>query len=104
MMMGERDDAGCAIDDSFPAAATPAGKLPVGIVYALCALAVSLIGLTIAGYLYTNKVGTDSVRRFCGIIVISDNVYRANPPQSEIGRQLAAEFHKLRQRCPEAKR
>jgi len=65
---------------------------------------VSLVAVVVAGVIYINYVDDkrdmaerESDRRWCSIVGTIEQAYNdpASPPQSEIGRQLAADFHDL---------
>jgi len=45
---------------------------------------------------WASRVDELSNQRWCGMVVTLDNTYRDKPPNSDLGRQLAEEFKKLR--------
>lgn len=71
--------------------------------YLLVAVVVSMMLLAAAGIVYTNwaigrqdKAERENDRRWCEMLVTLDDAYGSSPPQSELGRRLAADIHKLR--------
>lgn len=63
---------------------------PVLIAYVL---AFGASGLAMA---YANRVARDSEQRWCGIVTTLDDAYRATPPATPTGQQLAANISRLR--------
>lgn len=49
-----------------------------------------------ASMVYANRVARESERRWCGLITTLDDAYREHPPQSDAGRQVAADIAHLR--------
>ena len=71
--------------------------------YLLVAVVVSMMMLAAAGIVYTNwaiargaAAERESDRRWCQLLTTLDDAYQAAPPQTETGRRLAADVHKLR--------
>lgn len=72
------------------------------VLYALAVVFVSVIVVAAMSIWYANHVAEESNRNWCDLVTTLDAAYQANPPQSPIGRQLAADMHNLRVRlgCP----
>lgn len=71
--------------------------------YLLVALAGSMLLLSLAGVWYTNwsigqqdKAERANDQRWCQLLTTLDDAYQAAPPQTETGRRLAADIHRLR--------
>lgn len=77
-------------------------RRPVPLWYALLAVLLSVLAISLATLAYTAHVRREADRRWCGLIGALDDAYSATPPQSELGRQVAAELARLRQQfdCP----
>lgn len=58
--------------------------------------AVTVILLVAAGVWYTNRTARESERKWCEFITVLDDAWSSTPPQSPLGRQVAASLHKLR--------
>lgn len=64
--------------------------------YALVMVFISMLlstGLTIW---YAHQVGEETGRKFCSIVVRLDDTYRAHPPETETGREIAEDMARLR--------
>lgn len=46
---------------------------------------------------YTTVVQRQADRRWCELLVNLDGAYQSEPPQTELGRQIGAAIHQLRQ-------
>ncbi|MFE9960108.1 hypothetical protein [Micromonospora sp. NPDC005299] len=57
---------------------------------------------TISSMVYANSVARHSVQDLCSLVVTLDDTYRATPPQTPTGRQIADQMSQLRTRldCP----
>jgi hypothetical protein len=64
--------------------------------YSLLAMLVSMVVLTTAGIVYTNRATRESERKWCEFITVLDDAWSSTPPQSTLGRAVAASLHKLR--------
>lgn len=71
--------------------------------YVLVAIVVSLMLLATSGVVYTNwsirrqyAAERESDRRWCQLLATLDHAYQGSPPQTELGRRLAADIHALR--------
>jgi hypothetical protein len=71
--------------------------------YALLAVLVSLLLLGGGGWWYTtyaigrqDATERENDRRWCELLGTLDEAYQGTPPQSELGRRLAADIHALR--------
>lgn len=62
----------------------------------LAALFAVVALLAAGGMFYTNHVAQESERKWCEFIVTLDDAWSSTPPQSALGRQVAASLHKLR--------
>lgn len=51
--------------------------------------------LVIGGILYTNYVQQQADQRWCALIGTMDAAYQSTPPQTDLGRQIAAAVHQL---------
>ncbi|MFC0029178.1 hypothetical protein ACFFMM_06525 [Micromonospora chaiyaphumensis] len=51
---------------------------------------------TISSMVYANAVARESVQNLCALVVTLDDTYRATPPQTPTGRQIADQVSKLR--------
>lgn len=51
---------------------------------------------------YANRVQQQSNRNWCSLVTNLDDAYRQNPPNTDLGRKIAADMHNLRVRlgCP----
>ncbi|KAB1912087.1 hypothetical protein [Micromonospora sp. AMSO31t] len=60
---------------------------------------------TISSMVYANSVARHSVQDLCALVVTLDDTYRATPPQTPTGRQIAEQLRELRTRldCPSAR-
>lgn len=84
-------------------ASSESGRLSMPRWYLLVAIVGSVMLLAAAGIAYTNwSIGRQNAterendRRWCEMLVTLDDAYSSTPPQSELGRRLAADIHKLR--------
>lgn len=76
---------------------------PIRLWYALFAMVASfLLGLGLT-FGYVNQVDRQSDRdneandrKWCALLVLWDDTYKASPPPSELGRQFAVMVHTLR--------
>jgi hypothetical protein len=75
--------------------------------YIVAAIAASMLAVALAGLTYTSHVQRqadrrhdqivrDSERKWCEFVVVLDDAWSATPPQSPLGRQVAASLHTLR--------
>lgn len=55
-----------------------------------------LFGMFIGSFQYTNYVDRRSNGAWCGVVALFDDTYREEPPTTETGKRLAAEFPNLR--------
>lgn len=69
---------------------------PRRVLYALIVALVTAISVASISVYYANYVDRKSNQRWCGMVVALDNTYREKPPNSDLGRDLANEFRKLR--------
>jgi hypothetical protein len=69
---------------------------PVPLWYVLAAVMVSMLLTSAAGLIYTNHVQRQSEQRWCGLVTTLDDAYRATPPQTPTGRDVAARIAALR--------
>lgn len=76
---------------------------PRWLLYALVAIAVSMVGLCVGLVLYTNSVGDNAIResvegdrKWCTLLSTLDEAYKSTPVTSERGRVVAEEIGKLR--------
>lgn len=81
-----------------------ARELTMPVWYTVGIVILMLVGLGMFNLLYINvavsrqdRVERESDRRWCQLLTTLDDAYRAAPPQSETGRRLATDIHKLRQ-------
>jgi len=49
----------------------------------------------LASFQYANYVDRQSNQRLCGVVVLSNEVYKANPPKTVLGQKIAAAMEKL---------
>lgn len=63
---------------------------------------VGAILLIAVGLYFVDQRDADRQRDICGLIVLFDDAYRAQPPTTSTGRRVAAEMHAYRERigCP----
>lgn len=54
------------------------------------------IAITTGALVYMKHVDNESNRKWCDIAITLDEGYKKIPPQSEVGRRIAADMHKLR--------
>lgn len=73
-------------------------RRPLAIVSVLVAMFVA-VGLSVGYTAYSRK---QDDRQWCALVSTLDDTYRQQPPTTDLGRQIAAEMHRLRQRfgCP----
>lgn len=64
--------------------------------YSLVAMLVSVVVLSGAGMYYTNRETRESERKWCEFITVLDDAWSSTPPQSALGRSVAASLHRLR--------
>lgn len=57
---------------------------------------VSVVVLSTAGMYYTNRETRESERKWCEFITVLDDAWSSTPPQSALGRAVAASLHRLR--------
>lgn len=90
---------------------TVAEHVPAWLLYALVAICISVVGLSVAGWLYVNSLNEDTIRqgiendqKWCGVVTTLDNAYNQQPtrPTTQIGLELARQIHELRVQfsCP----
>ncbi len=65
--------------------------------YLLVVIFASAMAGTASAIWYAGHVDRESNQRWCGMVVRLDDTYREKPPNSDLGRELATEFSKLRQ-------
>lgn len=72
-------------------------------IYAAIAVYGTLIAFVIIGYLYighvqqqADKRNDERVREICGLIRVLDDAYLHTPPQTQVGKNVAAEMHAYR--------
>lgn len=72
--------------------------------YVLLAIVGSTLLLGLAGFWYTNwsisqqdKSERANDQRWCKLLTTLDDAYRSAPPQTDTGRRLATDIHRLRQ-------
>jgi hypothetical protein len=70
--------------------------------YSLVAILVSVLVTVAAAVVYTNSTARESERKWCDVVTTMDDAYQVAPPTTEIGRKLARDIHRLRERfdCP----
>lgn len=66
------------------------------VLYSLVFIFVSLLVTVFFSILYTNRVDSESNRRWCGIISTFDAAYKAQPPTTDTGRLVARQMRQLR--------
>jgi hypothetical protein len=68
--------------------------------YALLAAVVlalaSGLGSVLASRMYARQAVTDSERKLCSIVILSDDTYRQTPPTTPSGKAIAKNFRDLR--------
>ena len=62
----------------------------------LAALFVVVVLLGGGGIWYTDRTARESERKWCEFITVLDDAWSSAPPQSALGRAVAASLHKLR--------
>jgi hypothetical protein len=69
--------------------------------YALVAVYVSMVVLTMASLLYAQHVAESSARKWCSLVSTLDDAYRGQPPTTPTGERVASDIHQLRRdlRC-----
>jgi Flp pilus assembly pilin Flp len=73
----------------------PANK---AVIYALILTLIAVLAVGAMSIVYANHVATASNRNWCSLVVTLDDAYRQQPPQSDLGRKIAADMHQLRAR------
>lgn len=68
------------------------------LIYAAVVVFVTFIALMLANVWYVNRVDRDSARQICGLLIVLDDAYGQTPPQTQLGRNIAEEIHRYRQR------
>lgn len=64
-------------------------------VYVLVVIYLSMAAMVAASILYSNYVSRVNEQKWCHLLVTLDSSYRANPPQTPAGRNVAADIHRL---------
>lgn len=74
-------------------------------VYAAVVVFVTLVAVSLLNVAYTNHVdrqaeqrNIERVREICGLIVVLDDAYQQTPPATSVGRNVADEIHRYRER------
>jgi hypothetical protein len=62
----------------------------------LVALFATVVLLAGGGIWYTERTARESERKWCEFITVLDDAWSSSPPQSVLGRAVAASLHKLR--------
>jgi hypothetical protein len=84
-------------------------KPPQPVWYSLLAIGVSVVLIAVTSAVLSQqarreaqRAAGESERRWCGLVVALDDAYRSTPPQTPVGRRMAAELSSLRVqfRCP----
>lgn len=75
---------------------------PVPRWYVMAAILVSSLSIGLASVVYANHVALESERKWCSIVATMDDAYKAQPPITESGKNVARDIDKLRSslRCP----
>lgn len=60
------------------------------------AYVLAFVALAAMSVVYTRHVQQQSERKWCEFITTLDDAWSSTPPQSALGRQVAASLHKLR--------
>lgn len=70
--------------------------------YAIVVAFIACVVVALASVFYASQIQRESDRRWCSLMTNLDDAYRATPPQTDTGRSVAAEVHKLRAElgCP----
>lgn len=63
--------------------------------YAHAMVYIVIVVVATNSVLYSNFQARKTARHFCSLVTTLDGAYLANPPTSAVGRQIAAEMHKL---------
>jgi hypothetical protein len=63
----------------------------------------AVLGLVAGGLYYVDQRDTQRQREICGLIIVSDDSYRANPPALAGGKAFAKALHDYRYKigCPD---
>lgn len=66
------------------------------VAYSLIMIFLASVTSALAAIMYAKHVDNESNQRWCGLVVRLDDTYREKPPGTELGRDIATEFQKLR--------
>jgi len=66
--------------------------------YVLAVAFLSSIIMGVVAIQYTNYVDRSSNQQWCDLVNVLDDAYRTSPPQTPIGKQLAATMAELKKR------
>jgi len=72
-------------------------KARARLIYGLVTVILVMLVLTGVNYWLVAYKTHESERKWCAIIVALDDAYRATPPKTDIGKNLAQQFVDLRQ-------
>ncbi|MFC3504793.1 hypothetical protein ACFOOK_28030 [Micromonospora krabiensis] len=64
--------------------------------YAMTVTFVVMIAFAGASVIYANHAARESEQKWCGLVTTLDRVYTDNPPQTPVGRDMAAQIRQLR--------
>lgn len=65
-------------------------------IYALTASYVVAFAFSLVSAMWAANVDAESNRRWCSLLVVLDDTYQQTPPQTDVGRNVASEIHRLR--------
>jgi hypothetical protein len=69
---------------------------PRSLWYALCAAFLSALVGSVAAIQYADHTRRESERKWCSVVTTLDDAYHSTPPQTPIGRKIAADLARLR--------
>lgn len=68
------------------------------LIYAAVVVFATFTALAVLNVWYVNRVDRESSREICGLLVVLDDAYAQTPPTTPVGRNIADEIHRYRQK------
>lgn len=66
------------------------------LIKALLAVLASALIVSVSNVIYTGQSAADNNRQWCELLITLDRAYSSTPPQTKLGREVAASISNLR--------